>query len=430
MKKGRLGRLAQLGGMAVGVAGDLARAQVAERFHEHAAKRLERVLGEMKGLPLKAGQLLSYIDDAVPEEQRGVYQGVLGRLQARTHTVPWERMQVLLVEELGAEVDQVFEHFDAEPIAAASIGQVYAARFQGRDVVVKVQYPGIAEAIESDLHNVESLVGAFSAVLPKTDVRPFVEDAVSRITEELDYTLEARHQEEFRAIWAQASDIRIPATVPELCTGRVLVSERLPGRPWQDILEAPEAQYGATIWRFVFGSLHGHGVFNADPHPGNYLFEPGVVGFLDFGCVQRFPMPVADAMAALRVGFMEGASSAQLRELADAAMGLPELDDELWGLFEGYLGLTMEPMTAPQPYRFTRAYTAKLTRLGLQAKQLAMKKALRHGIQATTTPGLVFMGRINFGLASILAQLGAEADWPAVLEDTLGALEGAQSPIT
>ncbi len=413
--------------MAVGVAGDLARAQLSEAFHEQAARRLERVLGEMKGLPLKAGQLLSYVDDAVPEEQRAVYQGVLGRLQARTPTVPYARMRELLVEELGAPPEDVFESFEVEPIAAASIGQVYAAVYEGHPVVVKVQYPGIAEAIESDLKNVESLVGAFSALLPRTDVRPFVEDAVSRITEELDYRLEAQHQEQFRGIWAGASDVRIPATVPALCRGRVLVSERLPGRSWQDILAAPEPEYGATIWRFVFGSLHGHGVFNADPHPGNYLFEPGAVGFIDFGCVQHFPMPVADAMAALRVGFVEGASAADLRELADVAMGLPEMDDELWGLFEGYLRLTMEPMMAPQPYRFTRAYTAKLTRLGLQAKQLAMKKALRHGIQATRTPGLVFMGRINFGLASILAQLGAQADWPSVLEGTLSEL---QSPIT
>lgn len=427
MKRGRLGRLAQLGGMAVGVAGDLAKAQLSERFHEQAAKRLERVLGEMKGLPLKAGQLLSYIDDAVPEEQRAVYQGVLGRLQARTPTVPYEQMRQLVIEELGQPPEELFEHFEVEPIAAASIGQVYAARLEGREVVVKLQYPGIAEAIESDLQNVESLVGAFSAVLPRTDVRPFVEDAVSRITEELDYRLEARHQEQFRGIWAGASDIRIPATVPELCSDRVLVSERLPGRPWQEILDAPEADYGATIWRFVFGSLHGHGVFNADPHPGNYLFEPGVVGFLDFGCVQHFPMEVADAMAALRVGFVEGASSEDLRALADVAMGLPEMDEELWGLFEGYLRLTMEPMMAPQPYRFTRAYTAKLTKLGLEAKQLAIKKALRHGIQATKTPGLVFMGRINFGLASILAQLGAQADWPRVLDETLS---GLQSPIT
>ncbi len=427
MKKGRLGRLAQLGGMAVGVAGDLARAQLSERFHEQAAQRLERVLGEMKGLPLKAGQLLSYIDDAVPEDQRAVYQGVLGRLQARTPTVPYERMQALLIEELGAPPEELFERFETEPIAAASIGQVYAAVLEGQDVVVKVQYPGIAEAIESDLQNVESLVGAFSAVLPRTDVRPFVEDAVSRITEELDYELEARHQEQFRSIWSGAPDVRIPATIPGLCRPRVLVSERLPGRSWQDIQSAPEAGYGSTIWRFVFGSLHAHGVFNADPHPGNYLFEPGAVGFLDFGCVQRFPMEVADAMAALRVGFVEGASSSDLRELADTAMGLPELDDELWGLFEGYLRLTMEPMMAPQPYRFTRAYTARLTRLGLEAKQLAIKKALRHGIQATRTPGLVFMGRINFGLSSILAQLGAEADWPSVLESTLSEL---QSPIT
>ena len=424
MKKGRFSRIAQLGGMAVGVGADLARTAVADTFHRQAAKRLARVLGEMKGLPLKVGQLLSYIDDMIPPEQRPVYREVLGELQANTQTFPFEDMRAVIEAELGAPLDELFDEFEVEPIAAASIGQVYAATFEGRPVAVKVQYPGVAEALESDLANIGSLISAMNAVLPGTDMTPFVEDVTARLAEELDYRLEAESQEAFRDWWASDPDVLVPAVVAERSADRVLTSERVDAMGWETMLRstdrAQRCRYGLIIWRFVFGSLHHHDAFNADPHPGNYLFLPdGRVAFLDFGCVQRFPHEVTEGMAEVRRGAIEGVDSVAFRRLAETHMGLVGVHDDMWAIFEPYLRLTMEPVAGPQPFRFSRAYTEKLMRDAMSAKQKMMKVAVRHGLPKVETPGMVFMSRINVGLASILATLGTEADWPAEI-DALG----------
>ena len=419
LRKGRISRLAQLGGMAVGVGADLARSTVQERFHRQAAQRLAAVLGEMKGLPLKMGQMLSYIDDVIPPEQRAVYQEVLGSLQDRAVTFPFEAMEEVLVAELGAAPDELFDDFEREPIAAASIGQVYRARFEGREVAVKVQYPGVAEALVADLANIESLTLAMSAILPGTDLRPMLEDATSKLSEELDYTLEAESQELFRGWWADDTRCSVPAVVPERSARRVLTSEFVKARSWEEMLASTgreeRCRIGLDIWRFVFGSLHHHRAFNADPHPGNYLFSRDGVVFLDFGCVQRFDRQTVEGMATMRNASIAGADSATLRALTAEHMGL-EIQDATWPLFESYLRLTMEPVAGPQPFKFTRAYTEKLMREAMDAKQSMMKKALRHGVPVMRRPGMIFMSRINVGLASILAQLGTEADWRAEIE--------------
>lgn len=414
LRKGRISRLAQLGGMAVGVGADLARSAVQERFHRQAAERLASVLGEMKGLPLKVGQILSYIDDAIPPDQRHVYREVLGRLQAQAQAFPFEAMEEVLRQELGAGVDELFEDFDREPVAAASIGQVYKATFEGRPVAVKIQYPGVAEALVSDLANVDTLVSALTAALPRTDLRPFLEDATARLSEELDYELEAGSQELFRAWWADDETVLVPAVVPERSARRVLTSDFVEAQSWDEMLASATRDeknaHGLTIWRFVFGSLHHHGAFNADPHPGNYLFREGQVVFLDFGCVQRFDVETVEGMARVRNIAIAGGDSAGLREVATESMGL-EIHDETWPLFEQYLRLTMVPVAGPQPFRFTRSYTEQLMREAMESKQALMKKALRHGVPVMRRPGMIFMSRINVGLASILAQLGTEADW-------------------
>ena len=220
MRRGRLKRLMRLGGMAAGLAADAEGAagdlvahgneKAQELFHRQTAERLLRVLGEMKGLPLKAGQLLSYIDEAIPPEHRKVYEEVLGRLQHSSPPVAWEEMEVVLREELG-DLGKHFADFDQTPIAAASIGQVYRAELHdGRQVVVKVQYPGIAEAFEADLANVDVLVSTFDALLPGLSFRDFVGDIIERVNEELDYIREAENQAAFAAAWAEDPSVRVP----------------------------------------------------------------------------------------------------------------------------------------------------------------------------------------------------------------------------
>jgi predicted unusual protein kinase regulating ubiquinone biosynthesis (AarF/ABC1/UbiB family) len=432
VRKGRLGRLVRLGGMAAGMAGDAASAgaslatrgkeKAAAALHRNAAERMARTFGEMKGLPMKVGQLMSYIDEAIPPEHRHVYASILGQLQATSPELPWDEMEPVLTMELGP-LDGLFQVFDQAPIAAASIGQVYAATLHdGREVVVKVQYPGIAEAVAADLGNAATLVNTLTAMMPNTDVHHFLEDTSARILEECDYIAEAKNQRWFAQRWAGDAQVVVPNVLLDLCTERVLVSERLHAMRWPDMMEVCGAEaksaYGRVIFRFVFQSLYDDGVFNADPHPGNYLFFPdGRVGFIDFGCVQRYTNETRTGVTALRDAVVAGTRGPALRGPMDAAFGLPKdhMDDAMWDLLEQYILLTLEPLVAPQPYQFGSDYTARMAKFTIEAKLSMTKKWLKLGFHDARAEGVVFMSRINFGLSSILAKLQTQADWPAEL---------------
>ena len=200
--------------------------------------------------------------------------------------------------------------FDWEPLAAASIGQVHAARLHdGRAVAVKIQYPGVADAIQADLKNNELLatfLGLMFGLSPRKmsfDLRGAAREISARITEELDYRLEAANQTEFADIYRGHPFIHVPEVIGELCTDRVLTQELVQGKSWSDALTAGQElrdQWAEAIYRFVYGSYHRFCVFNADPHPGNYLFhDDGSVSFLDFGCVKRFGREQVEMMNAI-----------------------------------------------------------------------------------------------------------------------------------
>ncbi len=434
VRSSRLGRVAMLGGMAARLAGDAASAAgrlatsassdaAARALHKGVSQTLVRHLGEMKGLPMKLGQLLSYIDDFVPPEHRDTYRETLRELQVRSRPMLWSSIEEMMREDLGDGPDALFATFDREPIAAASIGQVYrATTHEGVEVAVKVQYPGIADAVRSDLKNIDSLVRALSVALPKVDVEQSLRDVSSRVIEECDYEAERAHQEAFVAAWAGHPDVVVPKPLPALCGPRVLTAEFIEGKRWDEMLETSDAEqrsrYGMAIFRFVFHSMYVHGRFNGDPHPGNYLFlEGGRVAFLDFGCVQTYDRDSLERFARARNLAGRGVRGAAFREAAIAAYGLPrEADEELWQGFEDYLYLSFEPLLAPQPYRYSRDYTTRLARRTADMKLLVAKKLLKTGIFDTKRPGAVFLHRINFGLNSILAQLGAVGDWPAEVD--------------
>ena len=440
MRRGRLARLARLGGMATGLVGDVAGAathlahesadEAAALLHRRAAKRLARVLGEMKGLPLKAGQMLSYIDEVAPDEYRYIYRDLLGSLQTHTPSMDWDQVQEIFAESYGGKSTfQVFKRFEPEPIAAASIGQVYRAQLDdGSQVAVKVQYPGVAEAVENDLANVGVLVSAISHLVPKTDFSHMVDDIAARVFEECDYEREMRNQRDFGAAWQGEPDVVIPRVYEELCTERVLVSEYIDAQEWPQMLAgaSPELKclYGRTIFRFVFRSLFWDGMFNGDPHPGNYLFYPdGRVAFIDFGCVQRYSRQQAQGFTDLARAALARTRGPEFRRMAERVFAMPpDLDPDMVSLMEEYLHLTFTPVTAPQPYRFDRAYSKQLFSHAMQLKQTMSLKMLRG---KTAYPidfkrsdgGVVFLGRIVFGLASILSTLGTEGDFRAILED-------------
>ena len=436
MRKGRLARLARLGGMAAGLATDAAGAAAnllvdtqrdAEiHFHRHAARRMMRVFGEMKGLPLKAGQMLSYIDEMLPPEHRHIYNEMLGSLQMHTPPMEWEDIQAVFHEDFdGKGPEEVFLAFDHEPLAAASIGQVYhAVMHDGSHVAVKVQYPGVAKAIESDLENAESLMSAMSHVMPKADFRHFVEDIISRIQEECDYEMECRNQQDFFQAWEDDTFVVVPQVVENFCTKRVLTSEFLHAHEWKEMLaitsDAQKVEYGKTIFRFVFQSLFCHSMFNGDPHPGNYMFyDDGRVAFIDYGCVQRYPVEQAEGFKKLRSAVLERVEGPEFQALLCEVFGVPEdLDPEMARILEDYMHLTFEPITAPQPYKFTREYAQKLLKQGMDAKMVMTKKLLTGknvNIFDNEHRGVAFLGRINFGLGSILTTLGTSADFRSMV---------------
>ncbi len=435
--RGRLARIFGIGKLAAGLAGDLAgaagklaagkisggegREAAEERFHRKAAERMFSALGRMKGLPMKLGQMLSYIDDFIPPAYRDIYSASLRKLQVKAHPMRWTELETVIEQDLGAKPERLFAQFTREPIAAASIGQVYRATLaDGSDVAVKVQYPGIGQAIQNDLKNIHTLRSAFAMILPKLDVERSLQDITDRVHEECDYGCELNNQLDFQEIWRGDPDIVIPRVYDEFCGDHVLVSEYIEGLRWEEMLAQCDAaqknQYGQVIYRFVFGSLHNHGIFNGDPHPGNYLFlADGRVAFLDFGCVQRFQTKTVEAFLDVRQLARDGVRGEALRTAMTEAYGLPPtLDEEEWEFLEGYILLILAP-GLQGVFRFDRTFTREVYKQTMRASTLFARKALSKGVWEAKRPGLVFLNRIQYGLYSILAALEAEADWSRLL---------------
>ncbi len=267
------------------------RTQLDDSFTLRTAEDVARELGNMKGALMKAGQLLSFIVEALPEPA----QQALASLYSDAAPMSGELAAKVVRDELGRDPDQVFLDWSAQPIAAASIGQVHrAVTRDGRLVAVKVQYPGVGDAIEADLANADALYRLFSAfTLKGLDTRALVDELRLRMRDELDYRLEAANIVEFRRLFDGHPFVHIPELVPEHSSQRVLTAEWADGLSWAEFtaLASPAALHraGESIWRFAQHAILRAGVFNGDPHPGNYRFSPdGDVTFLDFGLVKRW----------------------------------------------------------------------------------------------------------------------------------------------
>jgi hypothetical protein len=372
---------------------------------------------------MKAGQLLAYVDDYIPEPHRLTYTGTLGKLLVKAEPLPWESVERVIVEDLGSPPDRLFETFDREPIAAASIGQVYRATLRGgEEVAVKVQYPGIADSIRADLRNIDLLRSALSLLLPKVDVERSLEDVTSRVLEECDYGCEACNQEEFKNAWGGDPSVLVPRVYPELSGDRVLVSELVRGHSWNGRIASANAEersrLGKVIFRFVFRSLYLFGLLNADPHPGNYVFlEDGRVAFLDFGCVQRFDPQATRAFRELDLAIRRGVRGGPLLDFARAAYGLADdLDDEEWEFLEEYLLACFAPVLSPR-FRFDRRYTEGFRDLTLRGSRIGTRKMIKKGLREAKRTGLVLLNRITYGLFSILAALETEASFADMTDE-------------
>ena len=272
------------------------------------AKQIVAVLGTMKGAAMKLGQVMSFLDvGLVPEEYREEFQQELAKLRDAAPTVSFKQMRKVIEDDLEERIPAVFESFEQEPIAAASIGQVYRARLRedGREVAVKVQYPGVATAVRADLQNLDMILRLLKRMTPQLDVRAIAGEIKERVIEELDYELEAQNQRSLARIFREHPFIVIPEVITELSRERVLVSELVEGVGFEELKGYPQSQrdrIGEIVFRFFLGCLYRHRQFSGDPHPGNFmLLADGRVAFLDFGLFKRLDAaPVELELAAQR----------------------------------------------------------------------------------------------------------------------------------
>jgi len=305
--KGRLRRSAKLGS-AIGTQGaryagtkasnlvrgrDSAQEKLDQRHLETAA-RMVSTLGQMKGAAMKIGQFASFIDiEFIPEEYREIYQEQLAALRDDAPAMPWEQIEEVLLDEYDGEpLDRMFESIEREAIAAASIGQVHRGTLlDGRRVAIKVQYPGVAEALEADLRNAGMLMQLARALAPGLDAKAVTRELRERVLEELDYEYEAQNQRSFSRAYRGHPFIYVPDVITRLSRRRVLVTELVEGIGFEQVKQLDQeerSRFGEILFRGSFGSIYHLQHFNADPHPGNYiLMDDGRVAFLDFGMTKK-----------------------------------------------------------------------------------------------------------------------------------------------
>lgn len=412
---GRLGRFARLAstGLRAGVG------VLIDKDARAAAMHTAEVLGTLRGLAAKVGQMASYVDGVIPEGQREHYEVAMKGLRAATPRSSPSEVRALITAELGASPEELFAEWGEAPIASASIGQVHRARLHdGRAVAVKVQHPGVAAAVESDLSNGSILTSMASSM----GMRRHDPDAVfavikARFREELDYAHEAGNQRHFGAMFEGDRHIRVPAVIDDRSTGRVLTMEFVEGRSFDEAVLAPREQreaWAKALWRYVFSAILGGGRFNADPHPGNYIFLPdGAVGVLDFGCVQRIPddnRKHARAMHRAALARDEAAFRAALALMLDAKPGRMEV------LCGEYIRLAFRPLFEA-PFHMTRPYAASLVDgMKVVAKE---SRSVPEAEFFTMPAEMTFMNRLQFGFYSLLARLDVTVDYAAIQREIL-----------
>ncbi|MBL9041015.1 MAG: AarF/ABC1/UbiB kinase family protein [Myxococcales bacterium] len=409
---GRLGRLVSVGARA-GL--DL----LSSRDSQRSAERAAEVLGTLRGLAAKVGQMASYVDGVIPEQHRTAYETAMGALRSAAPRSPYPEIKQLIETELGASLDELFDSFEEHPVASASIGQVHRAIVKtassdgSQEVAVKVQHPGIVTALESDLANA-SILEQMMAIggTRRFNSQGMLEMIRTRFREELDYRLEAERQRAFARIHASDPTIRVPRVLDELSTGRVLTSEFVRGASFEQAIAASDAErraWAETMWRFVFKGNLGGGMFNADPHPGNYLFSGGgVVTFLDYGCVQPIPPEQhqwAFAVHRAAIARDEHAFREAGKQLLSTRPG------PLEELVLRYLRRCFEPLFVA-PFRMTRDYARSLVEDFKEMSTAALKMDAAHAFAMPTE--ILFMNRLQFGFYSVLARLDVAVDYAAI----------------
>jgi predicted unusual protein kinase regulating ubiquinone biosynthesis (AarF/ABC1/UbiB family) len=421
----RLARTAKFGGLVAGQGARWAGTQVANRLRsdEEAdaadarralalADELVTQLGQMKGAAMKLGQVLSTVDfDMVPEGEREAFKERLAALRDAAPQVPFKGMHKVLVDDLGGSLDEHFASFAQEPIAAASIGQVYRATLHdGREVAVKVQCPGVAEAVETDLRNAGMLLPLVKRLAPGLDARAIMDELRERIGEELDYELEAQNHRRVARAFRSHPFIRVPDVVTSMSTRRVLITEYVDGRGFGAVKQLPDAErdrFAEICFRFFYGLLRREHVAAGDPHPGNYLLcDDGRVCFLDFGLVRRMDPEYVAGERALAHAVVEGDAETVHRWMGDLGY-LPDPDD-----FDPER-ILQQLATAGEWYFTTgfRRLDPEYVRNAMEISSSPRSPYFDEMRRQTIPPQALLLRRMEGLLFSVLGELRAGADW-------------------
>ncbi|MGI5167642.1 ABC1 kinase family protein [Spirillospora sp. CA-253888] len=378
---------------------------VAMEIQQRTAEQLFKVLGELKGGAMKLGQMLSIFEAALPPEIAGPYRATLTKLQEAAPPLPASAVHKVLAEGLGADWRDRFAEFDDRPAAAASIGQVHRAVWaDGRQVAVKVQYPGAGKALISDFNQLARLGKLFGILMPGLDVKSMLAELKERVVEELDYTIEADSQSRVRAAYpADDPDFYIPEVVAQ--AGNVLVTEWIDGVPLSKIISAgdPDTRNHAALLycRFLLSGPKRSGLLHGDPHPGNFrLMEDGRLGVLDFGAVDRIPEDFLHRMGRLlRIGTLE--------EIEDVEQALRDEDFIREGVtidaesLQAFLAPITEPFVE-ETFKFNREW---LRDMAARVTDLRPTNVVR---QLNLPPEYVIVHRVLSAGTGVLCQLECE----------------------
>ncbi|MGW7415430.1 ABC1 kinase family protein [Streptomyces sp. NPDC054863] len=399
---------------------------VGRELQQRTAEQLFKVLGELKGGAMKFGQALSVFESALPEEVAGPYRAALTKLQEAAPPMPTRTVHGVLVERLGEDWRELFQEFEDKPSAAASIGQVHRAVWHdGREVAVKVQYPGAGEALLSDLNQLGRFAKLLGPLVPGMDIKPLITELRDRVSEELDYELEARAQREHAAEFVDDPDVVVPDVVHQC--DEVLVTEWMDGTPLSEVIadgtQEQRDRAGQLLARFLFSGPARTGLLHADPHPGNFRLLPADpdraedgpwrLGVLDFGTVDRLPGGLPGTIGeALRMT-LEGDADAVYGMLCREGFVKEAIELDPGAVLD-YLVPIIEPAAAEE-FTFTRSW------LRQQAGRIADVRSPAHqlGKQLNLPPSYLLIHRVTLSTIGVLCQLGATVRLREELEEWL-----------
>ena len=387
-----------------------------DAFHQKTALQIVQMLGEMKGAAMKLGQLASFYEFGAPGEYMETYRDALTMLQNSAPPMDPEASRQVIEEEFGQPVEKIFATFEDEAVASASIGQVHRATLSsGEEVAVKVQYPGVDEAVKADLKNVSAMTKLAVAVAPNLDPREVANEVKERVLEELDYHREASNQERFARLFEGHPFIVVPKVYKKYSRTRVITQEFVKGESFLSAFDWDQPrknELAEILFRFFYGSLNRFLLFSADPHPGNYLLLPdGKVAFLDYGLIRAVDPGTLEHMLEIVQALIHEDKERGRRALEGIGIlnrRTPEIE-VIWD----HLKMLNAPVLEDREFNISQRLVAKIGTAGFDPRSPAFQTLRKVGV-----PGIMItFNRMSFGVASLLGRLNATQNWQAIARE-------------